>query len=82
MIFAGDVAIANGDQFIVYGFSDELRARFWCINLEGSLTAEVAAIPTWGVYNTAACWSSFKTFKLARYSSEIITYMIFLIAFV
>lgn len=37
MIFAGDVAIANGDWFTFHQFPTEVQAKPWYINLEGAI---------------------------------------------
>lgn len=63
MIFAGDVAIANDDRFAFHQFPPEVRAKPWCINLEGAI-ADPAQMLDWGVYNASDWRESFTDFNL------------------
>ena len=63
MIFVGDVAIADGDQFSFDGFPDSVHSDFLCINLEGAITPLEQA-PTWGTYNSVTWSRSFSEFSL------------------
>lgn len=63
MILAGDVAIANGDRFTFHQFPTEVRAKPWCINLEGAI-ADPAQMLDWGVYNASDWCESLADFNL------------------
>jgi poly-gamma-glutamate synthesis protein (capsule biosynthesis protein) len=63
MIFAGDVAIAHGDQFEFLGFPEICRNKPWCINLEGPVVGQDGP-PVWGTYNSSAWAESFTGFPL------------------
>lgn len=64
MIFAGDVAIAHGDNFNFLDFPDSLLAKPWCLNLEGAVI-DLSMSLNWGVYNSFQWINSFKKFSLA-----------------
>ena len=64
MIFAGDVAIARGDVFQFSGFAPSTLKKPWCVNLEGAVATDDAALPSFGVYNSDAWIASFASFKI------------------
>lgn len=62
MIFTGDVAIADGDQFEFFGFPDDLLAAPICINLEGAVKADDKVVDA-GVYNSESGLESLSCFN-------------------
>lgn len=63
MIFAGDVAIAPGDQFAFRGFPAAVRRAPWCVNLEGAIAQSGESL-NWGLCNTDTWSDSFSEFRL------------------
>lgn len=61
MIIAGDVAIAPGDRFEFRRFPSSVRARSWCINLEGPISTKA---PRWGIANSSDWLRSFSAFRI------------------
>lgn len=65
IIFAGDVAIAQGDKFYFRDFPSSVRSTPLCVNLEGAILPEHSPAPPWSVYNTERWKDSFHDFCLA-----------------
>jgi len=64
MIVAGDVAVAHGDVFQFCEFDPLLLKKPWCFNLEGAVATKNTLLPSFGVYNSDAWLSSFKSFQI------------------
>ena len=63
MIFAGDVAIAQGDLFRFCGFPDRIVTEPWIVNLEGPMLNE-GTTRRGGLHNASNWLQSFSSFRV------------------